>query len=306
LDFTRILKNIEISGNWEQSLRDANDLFHFGPAKFEDAVKRYSKILELLLRYFHKEIVPTLPSRKRADVLRAETGAGKDKPFEKFTFGQEIDVFLRSGLFEHINKLCNSPILDEKRLRQINTLRTEVTHHDSTTALAEVDDARKYVTSILLRLNLINADPEKPVEIPSEAKEPDVKKRRIENLRNTVRAMRIGLIDKAYFDECFDMEKDYGWHAAGVIKGEIVGVHVAPDEAIEAIVNVLEFEHPDEDPSEVFEHLAIKVLETLTSVAPVTKDKLRILFFDAQNSLGTDMEGSACASWSSKKGLVIC
>jgi hypothetical protein len=102
-----------MKSNWEQSLRDGNDLFHFGPAKYEDAVKRYSKVLELLLRHLHDELLPTLKFKKRNDILQAELKAGQNKEFEKFTFGQVIEVFSQSGLFDYVNNYLDCFLFPE-------------------------------------------------------------------------------------------------------------------------------------------------------------------------------------------------
>ena len=256
MDCAKIIQNVKEASNWEKSLRDGNDLLHFGSAKFEDAVKRYCKILELLLRYLHKEIIPALRIKERNDILQAEFEAGQDKPFEEFTFGQEIAVFSKSSLLEFVNtNLISANILDATKLRNLNNLRKEVTHHDESTATSDIDNAREYVTNVLLALRLIDEDPEKPRKIPRGSTELAAKKKRLANLRDVVRTIRVGLIEKAHFEVWLEMEKDYGWHAQASIKGEIIGAYLASDETFSVVINVLDCEGPEMDePTEIYEH----------------------------------------------------
>lgn len=301
MNFMRMLENIKKSYNWEEKLNSANDLFHLGPKKFEDAVKRYGKIFEILIGYLYKEIIPTLPYKKKKSVFETEKEVGKGKAFDKLGLGQMIRVFSRSSLFEHVNRLCKTQILDSQQLEKINAFRVEQTHYDEDIRENKVDQIREYTTTVLLQLKLIAKDPEKMIEIEG-TKESDARLIRMQGLQRILKKIRLGLIEKAFVQYRELLERGNGWIADAEIQGEIAGAYLSADETFTILVRVFELlDVPENEDEAVYEGLSSKVRETIESIAPEAKQKLKILFFDEVNESG--LAGSAHVCWDVKDGL---
>lgn len=296
-----MLRDLRKSHEWEDQLKTANDLFYMGPKKYEDALRRYTKILEILLRQLYKETLPTLPREKKAKVFEAEEDVGKEKAFEKLGLGQMIGVFSRSSLFEHVNKHFKTHVLEPKLLNDANDFRIEQTHYDDDAVRHEVDQIRQYVTTILLEFKLISKDPETEM-IPRPTKTSEdlgVKQRRLENLQRIVKKLRLGLVDNPIVKDQELLEGEPGYFCDVQVEGEIVGVILASDENFVVMVKVLTAQGPEEE-EPTYEILSTKVRETIEGIAPEVKQRFRILFFNETDGHGFD---SAYVSWTDKEGI---
>jgi hypothetical protein len=302
-DAIRILGNIRKASNWENDLVSANDLFHLGPKKFEDAVKRYGKILEVLLRLLYKEISMIVPPNQKQTMVLAENKISEGKKaIGNFGLGQLIALFSKSGLFNLTKKCSGFDTLDPAELNKINSFRIDQTHYFEDIVRSQVDEIKKYTTGVLLQFGLITRDPEKVLEIQKEAKEPDVRQQRMEGMQHVLRKIRLELIEKEKIELNYPLDRGDGWYGDVQTKAEILGVCIGKDETFTVFVRVLEVLAPIDEEEDAYQSLGARAAEIIADIVPETKEKLRILFFDERN--GSRFE-SACAYWTIKEGLIF-
>ena len=288
LNHRLILRNIKESYTWESRLKSTNDLLHLGPEKFEDAVKGYGKIVEILLRHLYKEVFLTIPYRKKREVFEVEEKVSGGKPFEKLGLGQMIRIFSRSSLFDHINKLLKVRI-DPAQLNEINDLRVKLTHYDEDVKESKVDRVREYTTDILLQFKLIREDPEKVVEIKEKPTEPDALKIMKENLARELRKIRLEVFGrgKTIIEESYGVESGDGWYSQVEIKAEIVGIYLDEHNMLNVLVKVLQAYMPESfyasnEEEEGYDRVRSKVKEIIRDIDPNIEQNLKVLILDEE------------------------
>ena len=291
-----ILRNIKESYTWESRLKSANDLLHLGPEKFEDAVKGYGKIVEILLRLLYKEIILTIPYKKKKEVFEVEKKVSSGKPFEKLGLGQMISIFSRSSLLDHINNLLKTRI-DPKRLNEINDLRVKLTHYDEDVKENKVDQVREYTTDVLLQFKLIREDPEKVIEIKKQPTESDALRKIMENLARELRKIRLGVFgrDKTIIEEIYGVESGDGWYSQVEMKAEIIGIYLDEHNMFNVLVRVLQAYMPvsfyaSTEEEEVYNRVRLKVREIIKDIDPNIEQNLKVLILDEEG--WSNMENS--------------
>lgn len=306
MNFQRILKNIKVAHSWEKELKNANALFLLGEENLEDAVKRYGKILEVLLRALYKELSMNIPPKRKSELVLAEKTVGRGRPIIKFGLGQMIGIFREAKLFNDVNKGLNSKILDPVVLDEINAFRVDQTHYDEDILKSKVNEFRESTTHLLLELGLITRDPEEKIgiakkRIVDEAKR-EARLKRISKLQHTLKRLRLGLIEDAVVQGHEILDSTEGWYADIEVEGEILGACIGQDETLSVMVRVTKAFAPADEEEKAYETLASEVRTRIEGIAPEIKQKMRILFFDETAGSGL---ASAYASWTTDEGIVF-
>lgn len=306
MNFKRILKNIKATHNWEKELKNANVLFRLGEENLEDAIKRYGKILEVLLRALYKELSMNIPPKRKSELVLAEKKVGRGRPIIKFGLGQMIGIFREAKLFNDVNKGLNSKILDPVVLDEINAFRIDQTHYDEDILKSKVNEFRESTTHLLLELRLITGDPDEEIEIAKKRIADEAKRearlKRINKLQHLLERIRLGLIKNAVVQGHQILDNTEGWYADIEVEGEILGACIEKGETLSVIVRVTKAFAPVDEEEKAYETLASEVRTRIEGITPETKQKMRILFFDETDGSGL---ASVYASWTTDEGIVF-
>ena len=200
-------------------------------------------------------------------------------------------------MFSFLGSFLGSNVFDLGRLNDINNFRIDQTHYDEKITRDKVDNIRKDTTNILVKLQLIEKDPEEIVVVTKETHEPSAHQERLKDLQRLVTKIKCGLLENATFDVWDEVQKD-GWSACVQAKIEIIGSCV-DGESLAVVVRILEFDTPLDDPSNAYERLDKKVREIVGKIAPETKGKLKIYCLSEDE--GPGLEGSSYV-WSDENG----
>jgi hypothetical protein len=303
-DMERIIKSIKRSSDWEDKLKSANNLFHMGPKQFSAAVNQYGKIVEILLGSLFKEIIVVILPKEKKGILAIEAEVGRGKAFGDFGLGQMIRVFSKAKIFNLINETLKDRIFDVERLSNINNFRIDQTHYDEEITRNKVDDIRKDTTDILLKLGLIAKDPDATVTTQKVSSESEAQRQRKEMLKRLLSKIRLGLIEKEMIELNYPLDRGNGWYGDVQAKAEIIGVYLDDKETFTVVVRVLEVLIPVDEEEDAYQSMSTKVREIIESIAPETKQKLKILFFAEYD--GSGLEGSAYACLDIKDSLSFC
>jgi hypothetical protein len=285
-DVDHVLQSIKSPFDWRGDLISANNLFHQGKSQYEMAVTRYGKIIETVLRELYREISWVMPPKQRTEFPKIESEIGRGKPFGKFGLGDTVRFYSDSGLFAFFNNYLGFSLFDSVRLNEINQFRIDQAHYSKEIEKEKVNQIRKDVTAILLKLGLIENDPDEiiieqtPKGTTDKLKEKEILQQSMQRL---VTKLRCGLLNEPIIDFNDQIIRDDGYSADVWAKIDIVGVY-ADKEEIVIIVRVIDFNTSIMgDPTPAYEKIAENAHRTIAKIAPEVKGRLRISLFDKSN-----------------------